>query len=139
MLTRLPLQPAMRLTARLMQIKNIAAGRPCGYGLTYTFRRDSRVALVPMGYADGYPRCLSNKTKMRVAGRDVPICGNISMDQIILDITDVPHVKIGDVVEIISPCPDAPNNVESLARLSNTIPYEVVTRLGSRVRRILVD
>ncbi|MCJ7544671.1 MAG: alanine racemase [Phycisphaerae bacterium] len=135
---RLPLRPAMRVTGRLMQIKAIPASSRCGYGLTYTFRRDSRVGLVPVGYADGYLRTFSSRTIMRVDGRDVPVCGRVSMDQAIIDLTDCPTAAVGDEVEIISADPAAPHSVENLARLAGTIPYEITCRLGRRVRRVLV-
>ena len=137
--TKLPLRPAMRLWGRLMQVKDVAARSRCGYGLTYTFQRDSRVGLVPMGYADGYLRCLSNKATMRVRNRDVPIRGRVSMDQIIIDLTDVTEAKPGDMVEIISADPTAPHSAENLARLAGTISYEIVSRIGPRARRVLVD
>ncbi len=136
---RLPLRPAMRVTGRLMQIKTLLAGSRCGYGLTHTFQRDSRVGLVPVGYADGYLRSFSARTTMRVAGRDVPVCGRVSMDQVILDLTEVPAAAVGDEVEIVSPDPAAPHSVENLARLAGTIPYEITCRLGQRIRRVLVQ
>jgi len=135
---RLLLRPALRLWGRLMQIKDVPAGSRCGYGLTYAFDRDSRVGLVPIGYADGYFRSLSNRASMRIRGRDVPIRGRVSMDQIIIDLTDVPAARVGDEVEIISSDPVAPHSVENIARLANTIPYEITCRLGRRVRRVLV-
>ena len=139
MANRLPLRPALRLTGRLMQIKHLPAGSRCGYRLTHTFTRASRVGLVPVGYADGYLRSFSNRATMRVAGRDVPVCGRVSMDQVIVDLTDCPAAKVGGEVEIISPDPRAPHSVENLARLAGTIPYEITCRLGRRVRRVLVD
>jgi len=135
---RLPLRPCLRLTARLMQIRRMPAGSRCGYGLRYTFTRDSRAGLVPMGYGDGYMRCLTNKSLMRIRGQLVPTRGTISMDQTIIDLTDVPSAAVGDEVEIISPNPDDPHSVEGLARLAGTIPYEITCRLGDRVRRKLV-
>ncbi len=134
-----PLRPALRLTARLMQIKDVPAGSRCGYGLTYRFDRDSRIGLVPIGYGDGYLRCLSNQASMRVCGSQVPVRGRISMDQTILDLTDVPEARVGDEVEIISNDPQAPHSVENLAALAGTIPYEITCLLGRRVRRVLVD
>ena len=139
MKNRLDLKPALRLTGRLMQVKDVPAGAGCGYGLTYTFDRPSRLGLVPVGYADGYLRCLSNRAMMGIRGRCVPIRGRVSMDQITIDLTGVEGVQVGDEVEIISGDPSAPNSVENLARLAGTIPYEVVCRLGRRVRRVLVD
>lgn len=136
---KLALRPALRLTGRLMQIKPLPAGSPCGYGLTHTFRRDSLVGLVSIGYADGYFRCLSNRASVRVAGRDVPLCGRVSMDQTIVDLTDVPSARVGDEVEIFSADPAAPHSVENLARLAGTIPHEVTCRLGGRVKKVLVE
>jgi alanine racemase len=137
--TRLPLRPILRLTGKIMQIKTLPAGSRCGYGLTRQFDRDTRVGLVPGGYADGYPRSLSNKATMRVRGVDVGVCGRVSMDQVILDLSAAPTAGIGDEVEIISSDPAAPHSVENLARLAGTIPYEITCHLGRRARRVLVD
>lgn len=130
------LKPALRLTGRLMQLKDVGKSERCGYGLTYTFNRPSRIGLVPIGYGDGYLRSFSNRATMRIAGCDAAVRGRISMDQTIIDLTDVPQAAVGDEVEIISPDPSAPNSVENLARLAGTIPYEITCLLGNRVRRI---
>lgn len=135
---RLPLQPALRIWGRLTQVKHVPAGSKCGYGLTHQFPRPSKVGLVPIGYADGYLRGLSNKAVMRVCGKYAPVCGRVSMDQVILDLTDIPNVRIGDVVEIMSDHPEEPHSVENLARLAGTIPYEITCRLGARIQRVLV-
>ena len=137
--SRLPLRPALRVWGRLMHVKDVPAGSRCGYGLTYTFERPGRIGLAPIGYADGYFRSLSNRSTMRVGGKDVPVRGRVSMDQVILDLTDVPQAQVGEPVEIVSSDPAAPHSVENLARLCGTIPYEVTSRLGPRVRRVLVD
>ena len=76
---------------------------------------------------------------MKIGKEEVPVRGRVSMDQTVVDLTDLPDAAVGDRVEIISPDRDAPNSVENLARLVGTIPYELVSRLGSRVRRFLVD
>ena len=140
MRTRLPLRPALRLWAPLMQVKSVPAGSRCGYGLTHKFDRPATIGLVPIGYGDGYFRSLSNRATMRVRGADVPICGRVSMDQVILDLTDVPDARVGDQAEIMSPEPADPHSVENLAKLAGTIPYEITCQLtGPRVRRVLVD
>jgi len=139
MQTRLPLRPILRLTGKIMQIKTLPAGSRCGYGLTHRFDRQTRVGLVPGGYADGYPRSLSDRATMRVRGVDVSVCGRVSMDQVILDLSAVPAARIGDEVEIISADPQAPHSVENLSRLAGTIPYEFTCHLGRRARRVLVD
>jgi alanine racemase len=133
------LWPAMRLTGQMMHKMIVKAGTRCSYGLTYEFDKDTPVGLVPVGYADGYLRNLSNRSTMRVRGVDVPIRGRVSMDQIIIDLTEVPNANIGEEVEIISNDPASPHSVANLARLAETIPYEITCRLGRRVRRVLVD
>ncbi len=135
---RLPLRPALRLTGPLMQVKSVPAGSGCGYGLAYTFDRPSRLGLVPAGYADGYLRSLSNAAVVRVRGCHAPVRGRVSMDQTIIDLTDIPEARPGDEVEIISADPAEAHSVEGLARLAGTIPYEVTCRLGRRVHRVLV-
>jgi alanine racemase len=134
----LPLRPALRVWGRLLLTKPLPAGAAIGYGRTCTLGRPSVVGLVPIGYADGYFRCLSNRSTMRVRGRDVPVLGRVSMDQTVIDLTDVPGASVGDAVEIISSDPSAPHSVENLARLAETIPYEITCRLGPRARRVLV-
>jgi len=137
MINKLPLRPALRLTGRLMQVKTLPAGHKCGYGLTYTVPRDTLVGLVPVGYADGYPRSLSNRATVRVRGADVPVLGRVAMDQVIVDLSAAPAAAVGDEVEIISSDPANPHSAENLARLCGTITYEITTRLGNRARRVL--
>ena len=132
-----PLRPALRLCARLMTVKDVPAGTTCGYGMTFTFSQPARVGLVPIGYADGYSSRLSNLATMRVAGRDVPVRGRVSMDQTLLELTCVPEAKVGTEVEVISSDPTARNSVESLARLAGTSSYELLCRLGGRIERKL--
>ncbi len=134
----LPLAPALRLWGRLMQVKDAPQGSACGYGLTHTFARNSRIGLVPVGYADGYFRSLSNQATMRIAGCDVPVVGRVSMDQTIVDLTDAPHVQVAEEVEIYSNDPAASHSVENIARRAGTICYEVISRLGPRARRVAV-
>ncbi len=136
---RLPLRPALRATARLMPVKEVPAGSSCGYGLTYTFDRPARIGRVAMGYGDGYLRCLSNKSTVCVHGVEVPVRGRVSMDQITIDLSDVPQAQLGDEVELISSDPAAPHSVENLARLAGTIPHEIVCLLAGRINRVLVD
>jgi alanine racemase len=133
---RLPLRAIMRVVGRLTQVKEVPAGSYVGYSRTYRFDRPARVGLVPIGYADGYNRSFSNRSVMKVAGRFVPVRGRVSMDQTILELTDVPDAKVGDPVEIISPDRDAPNSLDNLATLADTIYQEIVCRLGSRIRRV---
>ncbi len=141
MVNRPDLRPSLRLVSRLTLVKDIPAGSRVGYGGTFQAKQESRVGLVPIGYADGYNRHLSNRGRMRVADRLVPVIGRISMDQTVVDLTalrnDGVAVSAGDPVVIIDNRPDAPNSVESLARMLDTIPYEITTRLGNRIERVV--
>jgi alanine racemase len=133
------LRPCMSVFAKLIAVKHVPRGSCCGYGLTHCFKRDSRVAVVPIGYGDGYFRALSDKAVVRINGAVVPVCGRVSMDQMTVDVTDIPEVHVGDTVEIISADPQAPNSVENLARLADTIPYEITCHLGNNIRQRFFD
>ena len=136
---RVELKPCLSVKARLIAVKHVPKGSRSGYGLTHEYTRDSRVAVVPIGYGDGYFRSLSNRAVVRIAGMDAPVCGRVSMDQMTVDVTDIANVRVGDEVEIISSDPQAPNCVENLARLADTIPYEITCHLGHNMRHVLVD
>jgi len=133
------LKPCMGVFAKLIAVKHLPKGSRSGYGLTHEYARDSRVGIVPIGYGDGYFRNLSNQAVVRINGQDAPVCGRVSMDQMTVDVTDIPEVQVGDKVEVISPDPKAPNSVENLARLAGTIPYEITCHLGHNIRHVLVD
>ncbi len=133
------LRPCMSVKAKLIALKRIPAGGCSGYGLTHTYARDSRVGVVPIGYGDGYFRNLSNKAVVRINGIDAPVRGRVSMDQMTVDVTNIPDVQVGDDVEVISSDPSAPNSVENLARLAGTIPYEITCHIGHSMRHELVD
>ncbi len=130
------LRPVLKVTSRLVLVKKIAAGKSVGYGRTWTAGRDSIVGIVPIGYHDGYLRSLSNRAVMTVRGYVAPVVGRISMDQTVIDLTDVPGAIVGDEVVVIDEDPAAPNSVASLAAIMQTIPYEVVALLGNRVARV---
>ena len=132
------LRPSLRLESRLVLIKDLPQGHTCGYGRTFTASRQTRIGIVPIGYGDGYDRSYSNRAVMTVAGGRAPVIGRVSMDQTILDLTDLPQAQPGDIVTVISEKRDEPNSVEALAELANTIPHEVTCRLGRRIARLAV-
>ncbi|MCG3177747.1 MAG: Alanine racemase 1 [Phycisphaerae bacterium] len=138
-----PLSPILRLTGRIIFVKDLPPGHPVGYGCTWRSDRPTRLGLVPIGYGDGYKRAFGNRAMMQVGGRDVPVVGRISMDLTTIDLTDLPDggrgVRAGATVTVISEHAADANSVEKLARLADTIPYEITTSLGTRVRRVLVD
>jgi len=135
----LDFKPCMAVSAKLIAVKHLPKGSRSGYGLVHEYARDSRVGIVPIGYGDGYFRNLSGRAVVRIHGTDAPVCGTVSMDQMTVDITDIPEAKVGDEVEVISSDPAAPNSVGSLARLAGTVPYEITCHLGHNIRHLLVD
>ena len=136
---QMDLKPCMQVSAKLIAVKHLPKGSRSGYGLMHRYERDSRVGVVPIGYGDGYFRNLSDRAVVRIRGMEAPVCGAVSMDQITVDITDIPQAHVGDQVEVISADPAAPNSVEQLARLAGTIPYEITCHLGHNMRHLLVD
>lgn len=127
------LRPVIRLQGKVLQTRRIAAGTAVGYSHTWTAARPSRVATVAVGYADGYLRSLSNSGIARCDGISLPLIGNISMDTLIVDITDVPEGRIveGDLLDLADPL----NGVDAIASRAGTIGYEILTSLGQRYAR----
>jgi alanine racemase len=139
--TNLPLRPALRLVSHLVLTKRVAAGHSVGYGRTFIASRDSLLGIVPIGYNDGYLRCLSNRAVVGVAGGYAPVVGQTSMDQTVVDLTDLAvrngeRPRVGDTVVVIDDQSDRPNSVPALAELMKTVPYEVTCLLGNRVARV---
>ena len=133
------LRPALKWTAPLVGVKTVRKGTGVGYGQTWTAARDTRIGLIPVGYADGYARCYSNRAVVMVHGRPAPVVGRISMDLTTVDLGGVPHATGGDEVTLLDPDPLSPASVYELARWADTIPYEVLCRIGPRVRRVAVE
>ncbi len=133
------LQPVARVTAPILAIHDRPAGTGVGYGHLFTTSQNSRIAIVPVGYADGYPRLLSNNSLAQLLGQSVPVVGRVSMDQIILDITHLPSAQIGDTVTVISHDPAHLNSLDRMADTLGTIGYELATHLGPRLARTIVD
>jgi alanine racemase len=125
------LRPALRLRAQLVLVKRLPAGHGIGYGHTFIAGRPTTVAVVALGYADGIPRAVSNRGQVTVAGRRRPILGRISMDQFTIDVGD-DGVRPGDVAELFGP---DDLTAEDWAGWNDTISYEILTSIGSRVPR----
>ncbi len=128
------LRPAMSVVTRLVQVRRVAAGARPGYGGTWTAPRDSRLGVVPVGYADGYGWRLSNRAHALVAGRRVSVVGAVSMDLTLLDLTGV-EAAAGDEVVLLGEQGGERINAWDLARWAGTIPYEVLCLLGLRLPR----
>ena len=127
------LRPVMRFVTRIVATRAIAAGTAVGYGGTFVAKRASVIATVPAGYADGYPRALSNRGTVVVRGVRAPVAGRVCMDQTMIDVTDVAGAAVGDEVVLWG----GTLPVEEVAVQADTIPYELLTRVGARVPRVL--
>ena len=130
------LQPALSLRAKVVQVMKLNSGDAVGYGLTYRATRDSIFALLPIGYADGVSRSLSNSGFVLINGQRAPIAGRVSMDQTIVDITDIPQVKVGDVATLIGTYNDESITAWEVALTMRTIVHEVLCTLGARLPRM---
>ena len=131
------LRPALKLQAPVIHTASISKGQTVSYGRTYTARRNTRIAVLPIGYSDGFWRRFFNKAKVCIGTGIAPVIGRVTMNQIVIDITDTPDVKLGDFVTIIDDKFDSPCGVYQLAELSDTICYEILTAVPSSVQTII--
>jgi alanine racemase len=129
-------RPVMSLHTRIVHLKSVAAGTPLGYGGTFITQRESRIATLPIGYADGLRRALSNKGRVLVRGELAPIVGRISMDLTLIDVTDIEGATLGDEVVIIGRQSEREITAEEVAALLDTISYEVTCGISDRVPRV---
>ena len=132
----LDLRPLMELKSVVSMVKTVGPGVDVSYGRTYTTRGETKIATVPIGYADGYPRALSNLGEMLVRGQRARIIGRVCMDQLMLDVTHIPDVEEGDVVTVFGRDGGAFLPVEEISSLDQTIHYETVCQITKRVPRI---
>jgi alanine racemase len=130
------IKPAMTLVAHVAHVKTLPAGVGIGYGGSYVTKKETRVATVTVGYADGYPRAQSNLGRVIVRGEYAPIIGRVCMDQIMIDVTDIPGVVIEDEVILIGASGDKNISVEEVAAPAASFNYELVCNIGRRVPRI---
>lgn len=132
------LQPVLSLTTKIFLLKKLSAGTPVSYGRTFVTGRESLIATIPIGYADGFSRRLSNRGEALVRGVRVPVAGRVCMDMTMLDVTDVPGVREGDEVVLIGSSGSERITAADLAEKAGTIPYEVLCGISTRVPRISV-
>lgn len=135
----LQVEPILTLKSRVVYLKDVPTGTPLGYGAAFHTRRRSRIATVPVGYADGLSRALSNRGWAIVRGHCARIVGNISMDLTLLDVTDVPGVDIGDEIILLGQDDHCSITALEIADLVGTVPYEILCSIGKRVPRIYLD
>lgn len=134
--SRLELRQAMTLKARVSYMKRVPEGTGLSYGLTYETGRESVIATIPVGYADGYKRALTNKGYVGIRGERAPIVGRVCMDQCMVDVTDIPGARIGDEVTLIGFPGGAAPDGEEMAKLMDTITHEVTCQITRRVPRV---
>jgi alanine racemase len=130
--------PVMSVKTKILSLRNLPAGAPVSYGRTFITKRKSKIGVIPIGYADGYNRLFSNNADVLVRGKRVPVAGRVCMDLTMIDVTDVREVMEDDEVVIIGTQGKETINALELAKRSNTIPYEILTSLGSRAQRVYV-
>ena len=139
------LEPAVRWTTSIVHVANIREGQRVGYGAAWRAPRDARVALAPVGYADGYPLSVAGAASVRIRAEDdsrewheAPVVGRVSMDQMTIDVTDLPEeiVRIGAEVEIVGCDRDAPTHLPTLARAAGTVSHQFMCGIGPRVKRV---
>ena len=135
---QLSIKPVMSVKANIVHLKDVPAGFSVGYGRRYISEKPSKIATIALGYADGYPRPYSSQAKVIVNGVIAPIAGNICMDQCMIDVTDVPDVKVGD--EVIVMGTDGKNTIlaDDIAKATGTINYEITCAFGQRLPKVYV-
>ncbi len=135
---RLKIKPAMTLKSYISNIKIVEKGTGIGYNQLFTTYRKSIIGTIPIGYADGYSRMLTGKGEVSIHGKRVPIIGRICMDQMMVDLTDVDDVKIGDRVVLFGYGDSSYPSVEEIAETLGTVSYEIICMMGRRLPRIYV-
>ena len=134
----LPLKPALSWYSRITHVKTLPPGREVGYGGTYTTTAPTRVATVPVGYADGYRRSLSGKFHVLIRGRKAPILGRICMDQMMVDVTDIPGAEYGDTVTLIGTDGEETITMEAIGNAAGSFNYEFSCGISRRVPRYYI-
>ena len=132
----LNLRPAMQWVSRVTHIKTLPAGREISYGGTYATTRETRVATVPVGYADGYRRSLSNKFYVLIRGKRAPILGRVCMDQLMVDVSDIPDVTLNDRVILVGKSGNEEITMEQIAEAADSFNYEFICGISRRVPRV---
>lgn len=134
----LALRPVLSWKTRVLTVKDVAAGQAVGYMGTFVTKAQSRIAVLPVGYADGYPRLLSNRARVIVGGEYAPVVGRVSMDLTIVDVSQIRGVEVGDEVILIGGRADKKVDAVELARLCESVPYEILCGLSQRVPRVYI-
>ena len=137
--SRMVLRPLFGLYSHIVYMKTVPAGTPVSYGGTYVTDKERRIATIPVGYGDGYPRGLSGKGDVLIRGKRAPILGRVCMDQFMADVTEIPEAEEGDLVTLIGRDREEQITMEELGELSGRFNYELACDLGSRIPRVYME
>ena len=135
---RVTLAPAMQVESHIVYVKTVKKGTKIGYGQTYTAPCERKIATVCIGYADGFNRCFSNKGYVLIKGKKAPVVGKVCMDQIMVDVSDIEQVSIGDRAVILGKDGSSVISAEELGEMSDSFNYEVLCNFMPRIKRIYV-
>jgi alanine racemase len=135
---KIELKPVLSWKTKIAQVKKVPAGSFIGYGCTYKTSKDTRLAILPVGYYDGYDRKLSNTAYVLIRGARAPLRGRVCMNMIMVDVTDIPQAALEDEVVLLGNQGDEKLSAEQIAKWSGTINYEVTTRINERLKRVVV-
>jgi alanine racemase len=136
MASQITLKPVLAWKTKILQLKKVPSGASISYGQTFITKRESLIATLPLGYADGYPRLLSNRGYVLVGGQRAPVAGRVCMDLTMIDVTDIRNVKQGDEVVLLGRQAHAEISADEIAAWADTISYEILTSISARVPRI---
>jgi alanine racemase len=131
--------PAMKIKTKILCIRNLAPAFPVSYGRTFITKRQSRIGVIPVGYADGYNRLFSNNADVLVKGRRVPVVGRVCMDLTMIDVTDIKNISEDDEVIMLGQQGKESITAYELAFRAHTISYEILTSLGGKSRKTYVE
>jgi alanine racemase len=134
--SQIDLRPVLSWKTRIIQLKKVPPGTSISYGQTFVTQRESLIATLPVGYADGYKRLLSNRGQVLIKGRRAPVTGRVCMDLTMVDVTDIANVQPGDEVVLLGRQADAEITADEMAAWADTISYEIFTSISARVPRI---
>ena len=134
-----PLRPVLSLLTQIVQVRTIRPGETISYNRTFRASRATRIGVLPIGYADGYNRLLSNKGMVLIGGKRAPVVGRVCMDMTMVDVTDVPEARVGADAVLIGEQGAERISAVDLARWQGTIPYEVLCGIGPRIRRLYIE
>jgi alanine racemase len=135
---KLPVRQVMRFISRVALIRDFPPGSPLSYGRTFTTSGRTRIAYIPVGYADGYPRALSNRGSVLIKGKRCSVVGRVCMDWFLADITDLQDAATGDEVVLLGHDGTSTITADEIAEHAGTIPYEILCKISKRVTRIYI-